>query len=112
MTTTRALYESLSFIGSNWPKDSLRPDSNFGQSLIRAAERCLTATQPSGPPPPQTASSQGVSTRINTRSLDYRELLPEETKVTERAIAALNAIKNGNASEKVSAFFSVFLSNL
>ena len=101
-TATRALYESLSAIGATWPKDRLRPDVSFGQSLIRAAERSLTASPPSGPPPPQTASSQGVTTRIDTKALDYRPLEQEETKMVEKAIRALSDIKSGQASKQVS----------
>lgn len=102
MPTSRAIYESLSFIGSTWPKDALRPDASFGASIIKAAERCLTATNPSSAPPPQTSGSNGVATRLNSRSLDYRTLTKEEEIVAQNAIAALNSIKSGQASKKVS----------
>jgi hypothetical protein len=98
--STRALYESLSFIGSTWPKDALRLDVNFGQSVITAAERCLAA-EALASPPPQTSSSQGVKTRIDTKSIQFRDLGKEEVKMTENAVNALQAIKEGRASTQV-----------
>jgi len=101
--TTRALYESLSFIASTWPKDKLRPDVNFGQSILKAAEKCLAASdKPLASPPPQTSSASGVPTRIDSRSLQYRELAKEEETITQNAIRALTAIKSGEAAKKVS----------
>lgn len=106
MTTTRVLYESLSFIASTWPKDKLRPDLNFGQAILKASERCLARDDVyRAPPPPQTASASGVTTRIDSKSLQYRELGEEEQAITQNAIKALNAIKTGEASKKVSSAF-------
>ncbi|UZJ54961.1 hypothetical protein CBS101457_004281 [Exobasidium rhododendri] len=101
MTTTRALYESLSFIASTWPKDKLRPDVNFGQSILKAAEKCLTNPDvPLAAPPPQTSSTAGVPTRIDSKSLSYRELPKQEERMVQDAIKALAAIKSGDISKK------------
>lgn len=99
--TSRALYESLSKLGTSWPRDALRPETSFGQTIIRAAERSLTSPVPEDSPPPQSASSQGVPSRINSRQLAYRDLDHGEKTTTEAAINALHAIRNGQASKEV-----------
>ena len=99
---TRSLYESLSEIGSLWPRDAVRPETSFGQSIVRASEKALTNPTPEVSPPPQTSSSQGVPTRINSKQLQFRTLQPQEEEKVKEAINALNQIRNGSASKKVS----------
>lgn len=100
--TTRALYESLSFLASTWPKDKLRPDVNFGQSILKATEKCLAhPDKPLAAPPPQTSSTAGVPTRIDSKTIQYRDLSKEEEIITQNAIKALNSIKEGRASKQV-----------
>lgn len=102
--TARAIYESLSHIGSLWPKDPLRPEANFGQSVITAAERALTQQnqgQPGAALPPGGMSSQGVKTRVDSKQLRYRELGQEEESVATAALGALQQIREGTASQRV-----------
>jgi acetylornithine aminotransferase len=105
-STTRKIYESLSFLASTWPKDKLRPDVQFGGSILKAAERSLFAHTPTSAPPPQTSGSNGISTRIDSKAIEYATLNAEEESVAQSAIAALNSIKSGQASKKVSPFES------
>jgi hypothetical protein len=101
MTSTRKIYESLSFIAATWPKDKLRPDASFGASVLRAAERSLTSNPPTTAPPPQTSGANGVSTRLDSRSLEYKILTAEEGSVANSSVEALRAIMSGQASKKV-----------
>lgn len=43
-----------------------------------------------------------MTTRIDTKALDYRPLEQEETRMVEKAIKALSDIKSGQASKQVS----------
>lgn len=100
--STRSLYESLNELGAHWPRDAVRPETSFGQSIVRASERALTNPTPNAPPPPQTSSSQGVPTRISSKQLQFRQLDQIEENKVKDAIHALSEIRNGSASKEVS----------
>lgn len=100
--STRALYEGFSALSASWPRDALRPELSFGQTMLGAVERALTHPAPNVPPPPQSASSQGVTTRLNTRQLAHREDLASEERLhAEAALRAMQSIKNGKAALEV-----------
>lgn len=98
--STRGLYESLSEVGALWPRDAVRPETSFGQSIVRASEKALTSPSPNAAPPPQTSSSQGVPTRINSKQLQFRTLENGEEEKVKQALHALNQIRNGSASKQ------------
>jgi hypothetical protein len=100
--STRSLYESLSEVGALWPRDAVRPETSFGQSIVRASEKALTNPSPDASPPPQTSSSQGVPTRINSKQLQFRTLQKQEEDKVKEALNALNQIRSGSASKEVS----------
>lgn len=107
---SRAIYESFSNVGSLWPKDPLRPESNFGQSVVTAAERALTLTNEEGKQgaalPPGAMSSQGVKTRVDSKQLQYRDMSKEEEEVAAAGLKALRQIREGVASHRVSGSYT------
>lgn len=99
---TRSLYEAFSLISSSWPRDALRPGLSFGQTMLRAVEKALIDPVPTSEPPPQTASTQGVTTRINSRHLNFKHLSAEEKVKVEKSLRAIQSIREGRASKQVS----------
>lgn len=103
------LYSRFSRLAASWPVDPLRPQLSFGSALRTNVSRALL-TQP---PPSPLILGQGESRGIITggvmtepdadlHKLKFKDLTQSEINYAECALSALEGLRGGRESMKVS----------
>lgn len=115
-TQVASLYRRFLRLAASWPIDPLRPHLSFGSAIQTNVGRGLLASPPP-PPPPSSPQASGAVTGardevhdssksgLEERDLDklqYKQFQERDLQYAERALEALESLKEGKETNEVS----------
>ena len=96
----QSVYAEFVSLGQSWPKDPLRPDINFGASIISAAQTALLSTQSQASLHPEQVHATQPGDPLPTPLPGTKSLTVDEVEYAKRSLELLKELKDDKVKER------------
>ncbi|GAC94657.1 hypothetical protein PHSY_002230 [Pseudozyma hubeiensis SY62] len=90
----QSVYAQFVSLGQSWPKDPLRPDINFGASIISAAQTALLSPQSQASLHPEQVHAKQPGDPLPTPLPGTKSLTVDEVEYAKRSLELLKELKD------------------